>query len=141
MLPSSRTRRLYDSLPRNRAYLLTQLRKGHSWLATHAKRHRFREDDECQCSAKETVVHVLVDCSRLKSLRQLLRGKIGQAFNNVSAMLGGEGQARQGQGKGGNVHYVLNAVLDFAEASQRSLSRALLRARPKVPRQGGHHRP
>jgi hypothetical protein len=115
MLPSPRARRLYDSLPRNRAYLLTQLRTGHLWLATDAKRHKFRDDDKCQCGAKETVVHVLVDCPRLKSLRQILRGKIGEAFNNVSAILRGEGQSRQGQGKGGNVYYVLNAVLDFAE--------------------------
>src|ERR1700751_1294007 len=49
MLPSTRTRRLYDSLPRNRAYLLMQLRTGHSWLATHAKLLRFREDDKCEC--------------------------------------------------------------------------------------------
>jgi hypothetical protein len=141
MLPSPRTRRLYDSLPRSRAYLLTQLRTGHSWLATHAKRLRFRDDDKCQCGAKETVVHVLVDCPRLKSLRQQLRGKISEAFNDISAMLGGKGRARQGQGKGGNVHNVLNAVLDFAEASQRFRSRVPLRARQKVPRQGSHHRP
>jgi hypothetical protein len=98
MLPSPRTRRLYDTLPRNRAYLLTQLRTGHSWLATHAKRHGFRDDEKCQCGAKETVVHVLVDCPRLKSLRQQLRRKIGEAFNEISTMLGGKGRAGQGQG-------------------------------------------
>lgn len=137
MLPSPRTRRLYGSLPRNRAYLLTQLRTGHSWLATHAKRQKFREDDKCQCGAKETVVHVLVDCPRLKYLRQQLRRKIGEAFNDISAMLGGKSQVGPGQGKGGNVHYILNAVLDFAEACQRFRSRVPLRARPKVPRLGG----
>ena len=61
-LPSIHTRRLYGPLPRNRAYLLTQLRTGHSWLATHAKLHRFRDDDKCECGAPETVVNVLVDC-------------------------------------------------------------------------------
>jgi hypothetical protein len=39
------------------------------------------------------------------------------AFNEISAMLGRKGRARPGQGQGGNVHYILNAVLDFAEAS------------------------
>jgi hypothetical protein len=131
MLPSSRTRRLNKSLPRNRTYLLTQLRTGHSWLATHAKLHKLRDDDKCQCGAKETVVHVLVDCPRLTNLRRQLRWKIGEAFNDISAMLGGKGRARQGQGKGGNVHNILNAVLDFAEASQRFRSRVSLRARPK----------
>jgi hypothetical protein len=70
-----------------------------------------RNDDKCQCGAKETVVHVLVDCPRLINLRQQLRRKIGEAFNEISAMLGGKGLARAGQGKGGNVHYILNAVL------------------------------
>ena len=63
---------MYGSLPRNRAYLLTQLRTGHSWLATHRKLHRLREDEECECGTKETVVHVLVDCPRLMELRQEL---------------------------------------------------------------------
>jgi hypothetical protein len=144
MLPSPRTRRLSDSLARNRAHLQTQrtqVRTGHSWLVMHAKRQRFRNDDKCQCGAKETVVHVLVDCPRLINLRQQLQRKIGEAFNETSAMLGGKGLARPGQGKGGNVHYILNAVLDFAEARQRFRSREPLRARPNVPRQGDHHRP
>ena len=134
MLPSPRTRCLYDSLPRNRAYLLTQLRTGHSWLATHAQLPRLRDDDKCQCGAKETVVHVLVDCPKLKSLRQQLRRKIGDAFNEISTMLGGKGRAGPGQGKGGNVHSILNAVLDFAEASQRFRSRVPSQARLRVPK-------
>jgi hypothetical protein len=141
MLPSLRTRHLYDSLPRNRAYLLTQLRTGHSWLATHAKRHGFRDDDKCQCGAKETVVHVLVDCPRLKSLRQQLRRKIGEAFNDISAMLGGKAELGKDKGKGGTVHNILNAVLDFAEESQRFRSRVPLRARQKAPTQRDLHRP
>jgi ribonuclease HI len=141
MLPSPRTRRLYDVLPRNRSYLLMQLRTGHSWLATHAKRQKLRDDDKCQCGAKETVVHVLVDCPRLKYLRQQLRRKIGEAFNDISAMLGGKCQARHEQGKSGNVHDVLNAVLDFAEASQRFRSRVPLRTRQKVSGQRVGHRP
>ncbi|KAI3051528.1 hypothetical protein CBS147353_11591 [Aspergillus niger] len=45
-LPANRTRRLYGSLPRNQAYLLTQLRTGHSWLATHGKQRRLRDDEK-----------------------------------------------------------------------------------------------
>ena len=97
MLPSPRTRRLYDSLPRNRAYLLTQLRTGHSWLATHAKRQRFRDDDKCQCGAKETVVHVLVDCPRLKTYDSNCGGRLGKHSTTYRPCL--EGRAKLGQDK------------------------------------------
>jgi hypothetical protein len=76
-LPLRRAQRLYDPLLRNRAYLLAQLRTGHSWLATHAKIYRFSEHEKCECGARETVVHVLVDCPKLRELRQQLRSKIG----------------------------------------------------------------
>jgi ribonuclease HI len=128
-LPSKHTRRLYDSLPRNRAYLLTQLRSGHSWLATHAKLHQFQDDDKCACGGKETVVHVLVDCPKLKELRQQLRKKIGDNFRDITSMLGGKGKE------------VLNAVLDFAEASGRFYSRVPVRARAEDSSQSDQHRP
>jgi ribonuclease HI len=60
-LPAARTRKLYGSLPRNRAYLFTQLRTGHNWLSTYVKTFGSREDDQCVCGAQETVTHVLVD--------------------------------------------------------------------------------
>lgn len=67
-LPATYIRRLYGSLPRNRAYLLTQLCTGHNWLSTYAKAHGFRDDDQCVCGAQETVTHVLVDCLGLKEI-------------------------------------------------------------------------
>jgi ribonuclease HI len=123
-LPSIRTRRMYGSLPRNRAYLLTQLRTGHSWLATHGKLHRFREDDKCECGASETVVHVLIDCPKLTALRRKLRRQIGTAFNDISGMLGGGSQGKEGKKDDMQDSSILGAVLDFAEASQRFQSRA-----------------
>ena len=122
-LPSIHTRRLYGSLPRNQAYLLIQLRTGHSWLATHGKLYGFRDDDKCECGAVETVVHVLVDCPRLNGLRQTLRKKIGNAFNDISDMVRGESQGKQGKQDDMQDSSVLGAVLDFAEASQRFQSR------------------
>jgi len=129
MLPSPHTRRLYDSLPRNRVYLLTQLRTGHSWLATYAKNYRFRKDDKCECGGMETVAHVLVDCPKLRDLRQQLRGKIGDRFNNISTLLGSKDRD------------TLNAVLDFAEASRRFYSRVPVRTRPRVSREGTSQAP
>ncbi|BAE66183.1 unnamed protein product [Aspergillus oryzae RIB40] len=138
-LPSSRTRRLYGSLPRNRAYLLTQLRTGHSWLATYGKQHRFQEEEKCECGAVETVVHVLIDCPRLNRLRQELRRKIGRAFNNISDMLGGAEQGKEGRLQDApQDSSVLGAVLDYAEASQRFRSRAPRGRQNRTPGIGQH---
>ena len=88
-LPLIHAHRLYGSLQQSQAYLLTQLRTDHSWLATHAKLHRLQDDDKCERGAAETVVHVLVDCAKLFGLLQMLQRKIGNVFNDISAMLGG----------------------------------------------------
>jgi hypothetical protein len=115
---------MYGSLPRNRAYLLTQLRTGHSWLATHGKLHKFREDDKCQCGATETVAHVLIDCPELRVMRQELWKKIGTAFNKITDMLGGGLKGKKGRQDDIQDSSVLGAILDFAEASKRFQSRA-----------------
>jgi ribonuclease HI len=52
-LPSIRTRRMYGSLPRSRAYLLAQLRTGHSWLATHGRRHGHQRTTSVSVELKE----------------------------------------------------------------------------------------
>src|SRR5262249_4132685 len=122
-LPSIHTRHLYGTLPRNQAYLLIQLRTGHSWLASHAKRHQLREDDKCECGARETVTHILIDCPRLLTLRQKLRKEVGEAFNNISLMLGGRSRQEPKKLDSSAQRGVVKAVLDFAEASVRFRSR------------------
>jgi ribonuclease HI len=123
-LPATRTRRLYGSLPRGRAYLLTQLRTGHNWLSTYAKTFGFREDDQCVCGARETVTHVLVDCPELAELRRRLRKEVGDTLNSVSSLLGGSNEGEKGKPDTVSRAKTVNAVLDFAEASQRFRSRA-----------------
>lgn len=118
-LPAKYTRRLYGNLPRNRAYLLTQLRTGHCWLSTYAKMFRFRDDDRCVCGGRESVNHVLLDCPELRHLRRKLREKVGDAFNNISTLLG-----RLRESDTAPRAKTVEAVLDFAEASQRFQSRA-----------------
>lgn len=78
--PSKRAQPLYGPLTGNQAYLLAQLRTGHSWLATHAKVLRFVEEDKCECSAKETVVHVMVEYPKLREARRQTRSKVGGSF-------------------------------------------------------------
>jgi ribonuclease HI len=123
-LPATYPRRLYGSLPRNRAYLLTQLRTGHNWLSTYAKTFGFRDDDHCVCGAQETVTHVLVDCPNLRELRRELRREVGDAFNSVSSLLGGSKEGEKGKPDTVSRARTVKAVLDFAEASQRFRSRA-----------------
>ncbi|KAJ5111881.1 hypothetical protein NUU61_001511 [Penicillium alfredii] len=115
-LPAKYTRRLYGSLPRNRAYLLTQLRTGHCWLSTYAKAFRFRDDDLCVCGERESLIHVLLDCPALRDLRRELRGKIGDAFNSMSTLLGGSGERGRGRPDNASRAKTVEAVLDFAEA-------------------------
>jgi ribonuclease HI len=123
-LPATYTRKLYGSLPRNRAYLLTQLRTGHNWLATYAKTFRFRDDDQCVCGAQETVTHVLVDCPDLMDIRRELRREVGDAFRSVSNLLGGSAEGKKGKPDTVSRAKTVKAVLDFAEASHRFWSRA-----------------
>ena len=123
-LPARYTRKLYGNLPRNRAYLLTQLRTGHNWLSTYAKKFGFREDDLCECGVQETVAHVLMECPRLRELRVELRRKTGDTLNGVSSLLGGANEGEQGKPDIVSRAKTVQAVLDFAEASQRFRSRA-----------------
>jgi ribonuclease HI len=123
-LPARHTRKLYGNLPRNRAYLLTQLRTGHNWLASYRKRIGYSDDERCECGAQETVAHVLMDCPKLRELRVELRGKVGDALNSVSSLLGGSNEGEKGKPDTVSRAKTVQAVLDFAEASQRFRSRA-----------------
>ncbi|KAJ5624187.1 hypothetical protein N7510_000496 [Penicillium lagena] len=124
-LPAKYTRQLYGNLPRNQVYLLTQLRTGHCWLSTYAKLFRHRDDDRCVCGARESVIHVLLDCPALRHLRRELQEKVGDAFNNISTLLG------EGGPRGGDTASRAK-ILDFAKASQRFQSRAPRRQQSKI---------
>ncbi|CDM38421.1 Probable transposable element [Penicillium roqueforti FM164] len=122
-LPAQYTRKLYGNLPRNRAYLLTQLRTGHNWLSSYRKKIGYSDDDRCECGAQETVSHVLMECPKLRGLRAELRGKVGDALNSVSSLLGGSNEGEKGKPDTVSRAKTVQAVLDFAEASQRFRSR------------------
>jgi hypothetical protein len=80
---------------------------------------RFRDNDQCVSGARQSVSHVLLDCPELRHLRRELREKVRDAFNSISALLGGcreNNTAPRAK--------TVEAVLDFAEASQRFRSRA-----------------
>ncbi|KAJ5567852.1 reverse transcriptase [Penicillium hetheringtonii] len=118
-LPARYTRKLYGNLPRNRAYLLTQLRTGHNWLSSYRKKIRYSDDDRCECGAQETVAHVLMQCPRLRELREELRTQVEDALISVSSLLGGSKEGENGKPDTVSRAKTVNAVLDFVEASQR----------------------
>ncbi|EED11822.1 conserved hypothetical protein [Talaromyces stipitatus ATCC 10500] len=118
-----------ELIPSSRPSVPAGYTNRHSWLATHGKALRHREDNKCECGAKETVVHILIDCPRLTTERQRLRKEAGDAFGNVSLMLGAKGQGITSSSAPGGI---LDAVLDFAEASQRTQGKG----RPQAPRRG-----
>jgi ribonuclease HI len=123
-LPARYTRKLYGNLPRNRVYLLTQLRTGHNWLSSYRKKIGYSDDDRCECGAQETVAHVLMECPRLREPREELRRQVEDALNSVSSLLGGSNQGEKGKPDTVSRAKTVRAVLDFAEASQRFRSRA-----------------
>ena len=123
-LPARYTRKLYGNLPRNRAYLLTQLRTGHNWLSSYRKKIGYSDDDRCECGAQETVAHVLMECPRLREPRIELRRQVEDALNSVSSLLGGSNEGEKGKPDTASRAKTVRAVLDFAEASQRFRSRA-----------------
>lgn len=124
-LPAKHAKHLYNSLLRPRARILAQLRTGHSWLGTFQKRIKKSEDDRCICRARETIVHVLVDCPKLREARQKLHQRIGSRFNSISLMLGGKPHSSRHEtdGKWTISKKELDAVLDFAEETQRFSNR------------------
>ena len=78
-------------------------------------------------------MHVLIDCPRLRGLRQKLRRRIGNRFNNISMMLGGKPPApRDGAADKEAAQLAwqipkkeLEAVLEFADKSGRFRARTL----------------
>lgn len=84
----------------------------------------FRNNGYCVCGAQETVTHVLVDCQNLREVRKELRSRVGDAFRSVSSLLGGSTEDNKGKPDTVSRARTVNAVLDFAEASQRFRSRA-----------------
>ncbi|KAJ5296499.1 arylsulfatase [Penicillium atrosanguineum] len=78
----------------------------HSWLSSYRKKIGYSDNDRCECGAQETVAHV------------------EDALNSVSSLLGGSNEGEKGKPKTVSRVKTVRAVLDFAEASQRSRSSA-----------------
>jgi hypothetical protein len=73
---------------------------------------------------QETVAHVLIECPRLRELRVKLRQKTRDTLSGVSSLLGGPNEGEKGKPDIVSRAKMVEAVLDFAEASQQFRSRA-----------------
>jgi hypothetical protein len=88
-LPGKHTKKLYNSLNRADAAILTQLRTNISRLNTYLHRIKVTETDKCDCGVLETVQHFLFLCPLWRQQRQGMRAAHGSRYCNISYALGG----------------------------------------------------
>lgn len=96
---------------------------GHCWPSTYAKPFRFQDNDRCFCGNRETD-SCSMDSPNLRDLRRELRGRVGDTFGSVSCLLGGSQERGRGKPDNASRAKTVEAMLDFAEVSQRFRSRA-----------------
>ncbi|KAJ5642745.1 endonuclease/exonuclease/phosphatase [Penicillium lividum] len=82
---------LYDSLDRENASMLAQLRTGHARLNGYLYRVGKADSDMCECGVeRETVQHFLLRCTRWNEHRRVVIEAAGSSFGSLSHMLGGK---------------------------------------------------
>ncbi|KAJ5288337.1 hypothetical protein N7508_011112 [Penicillium antarcticum] len=90
-LPGPHTKMLYDSLDREKASILAQLRTGHARLNGYLHRIGKTDSDLCECGVeRETVPHFLLRCTRWNEQRRALIEAVGPNLGSLSQMLGGK---------------------------------------------------
>ena len=95
-LPSKHTKVIYDTLNKNEAGVLAQLRMGMASINAYLHRIGALETDQCDCGAgKETVKHFLFLCAYCDHLRAHLLQQIGQRIGDISFCLGGRSRNRE----------------------------------------------
>ena len=124
-LPGPHTTMLYDSLDREKASILAQLRTGHARLNGYLHRIGKAESDLCECGIeRETIPHFLLRCSRWNRQRHALIEATGLSFGSLSQMLGGKpeiaGDASESNGRAWKPEVkMVRAVIAFAMETGR----------------------
>ena len=67
---------------------------------------------------------MLMECLKLRELRVEFKRKVGDTLSSVSSLLGGSNEGEKGKPDIISRTKTVQAVLNFAEASQRFQSRA-----------------
>ena len=88
-LPSKKFLKLIAPLPRHQASLLTQLCMGHAPLNEHLHRIGKAETDRCpSCKqARETVVHLILDCPEHEEARAQMYFKLSPPASSLQYLL------------------------------------------------------
>lgn len=98
--PARHVRMLYDKLTSQEALLFSQLRTGHSRLASFLAKIKAVDSDMCECGlGPETRQHFLFSCPRFTHLRGDLIKAMGQSFGELSIALGGWTARRTASGR------------------------------------------
>jgi hypothetical protein len=119
-LPAPHTKMLYDSLNREKASLLAQLRTGYARLNGYLHRIGKTESNLCDCGVeRETVPNFLLRCTRWNEQPRALIEAAGPSLGNLSPMLGDKpaivGDASEPSGRAWKPDVkIVRAVIAFA---------------------------
>ena len=120
-LPGKHTRKLYDNLTRTQAAILAQMRTGYCKLNGYLNKIRASETDKCECGARETVSHFILECARWAEERTRFKDEIGPRFNELSYLLGGyQDEAKDGElAKWSPDMNVVRRTIEFVQSTGR----------------------
>ena len=116
---------LYDSLDREKASILAQLRTGHVRLNGYLHRIGKSDNDLCECGVeRETVPNFLLRCTQWHEQRRALIEAAGPSLGSLSQMLGGKpgivGDASEPNGRAWKPDVkIVRAVIAFAMETGR----------------------
>ena len=89
-LPRKHMIQVYNSLSREEAGILSQLRTGHTPLNDSLARIRVEDSAACTCGAKvESIQHFLFYCPRWKDKRSNLQKTMADRWGDLAYALGG----------------------------------------------------
>ncbi|KAJ6114302.1 endonuclease/exonuclease/phosphatase, partial [Penicillium sp. IBT 16267x] len=118
-LPGPHTKMLYDSLDREKASMLAQLRTGHARLNGYLHRIGKTDSDLCECGAeREPVPHFLPRCTRWNEQSRALTEAAGPSLGRGKPESVGDASEPDGRAWKPDVK-IVRAVIAFAMKTGR----------------------
>lgn len=89
-LPGKHTKNLYDTLTRDQAAVLSQLRTGKNKPNYYLAKAKMVESETCECKREpETVSHFMLRCPRWTTERAKMQSAVQKRTGDLSFLLGG----------------------------------------------------